>query len=85
MHTNSKKTKFQLSFRGHPAFETLLKDIDALPTELSLDGVNYTLESHGVTMTEASWNVMHGGSDGFELEVSTSSLLKVACHGAVSM
>ena len=72
MHTNSKKSKFQLSFRGHPAFETLLNDIDGLPTELSLDGVKYSIESHGVTITEASWNGMRGGSDGLELEVSTS-------------
>ena len=72
MHTNSKKSKFRLRFRGHPSFETLLNDIDGLPTELSLDGVKYTLESHGVTITEASWNVMRSSSDGLELEVGTS-------------
>ena len=72
MQKKSPKTKYELSFAVHPLFQTLLNEIDGLPTDVSLNGVKYTLETNSVTVTEASWNAMRSRNDVLELEVSTS-------------
>ncbi len=72
MQNKSPKTKYELSFAVHPPFQTLLNEVDGLPTDVSLNGVKYTLETNSVTVTEASWNAMRSRNDVLELEVSTS-------------